>query len=47
MSSQLSPLLKDTVLKRTFNATLQNPAATQMDNTICKNGSPAKFSVSL
>ncbi|XP_019408881.1 PREDICTED: sperm-tail PG-rich repeat-containing protein 2 isoform X2 [Crocodylus porosus] len=35
---ELSPLLKDTVLKRTFNTTLQNPAATQMDNTVCKNG---------
>nr|XP_048703068.1 sperm-tail PG-rich repeat-containing protein 2 isoform X5 [Caretta caretta] len=33
---ELSPLFKDTVLKRTFNATLQNPVATQMDNTVCK-----------
>ncbi|XP_039397505.1 sperm-tail PG-rich repeat-containing protein 2 isoform X2 [Mauremys reevesii] len=33
---QLSSLFKDTVLKRTFNATLQNPVATQMDNTVCK-----------
>ncbi|XP_067413496.1 sperm-tail PG-rich repeat-containing protein 2 [Emydura macquarii macquarii] len=34
---ELSPLLKDTVLKRTFNATLQHPIATQVDNTVCKN----------
>ncbi|XP_065261858.1 sperm-tail PG-rich repeat-containing protein 2 [Emys orbicularis] len=33
---ELSPLFKDTVLKRTFNSTLQNPVATQMDNTVCK-----------
>ncbi|CAM5107001.1 unnamed protein product [Eretmochelys imbricata] len=33
---ELSPLFKDTVLKRTFNATLQNAVATQMDNTVCK-----------
>nr|XP_025046563.1 sperm-tail PG-rich repeat-containing protein 2-like isoform X2 [Pelodiscus sinensis]XP_025046564.1 sperm-tail PG-rich repeat-containing protein 2-like isoform X2 [Pelodiscus sinensis] len=33
---ELSPLFKDTVLKRTFNATLQNPIATPMKNTFCK-----------
>ncbi|XP_066489079.1 sperm-tail PG-rich repeat-containing protein 2 [Tiliqua scincoides] len=31
---ELSPLFRDTVLKRTYNATLNNPAAIQMDNAI-------------
>lgn len=30
---QLSPLLQDTVLKGTFNATLNNPVATRMEMT--------------
>nr|XP_028599654.1 sperm-tail PG-rich repeat-containing protein 2 [Podarcis muralis] len=31
---ELSPLLKDTVLKRTFNATLNNPVVIQVGNSI-------------
>ncbi|XP_044285156.1 sperm-tail PG-rich repeat-containing protein 2 [Varanus komodoensis] len=33
---ELSPLFRDTVLKRTFNATLNNPVELQMDNSIYK-----------
>ncbi|XP_053114336.1 sperm-tail PG-rich repeat-containing protein 2 [Hemicordylus capensis] len=33
---ELSPLLRDTVLKRTYNTTLNNPVEIQMNNAVCK-----------